>query len=479
MVRLNGRIALRTNSSDNESGNGGHDIFPKRVGFFHLLGVTVLALKLKEHWDGYRKVPTEPTATNDSLAPPAYRDDDCDTESAIGLDTSISMPMRIRRKKSCCVCCGLNCGLFCKALGIVILIFTIWNGFKLVRWLLTPSPTGLENMPEFSTSLGCFDATHFYQDNKEGTYYTIAVGSGVDHDLVIDGGAVGTIVFAPSINIDDHSIKVLASVRTSDSRLLNSVEVHTPESSPLPPSQEPSTSYFNLLTPTQAEGVDTCMRYDLTIYIPPTLRSLHLSARSVAQVKVEFDDAPRELHELRLDLASDAVVNLVLPSATLTANNINIDMRGGYLVGTLPIANATVINTSKGDAITKLDMFTTGYELPEMDKDKQSGKDVAHLYSISGAGRTDFTYENRAMRPIQSEHIVKTYKPSATELRLTYKDAAFNGKIDLRAPSSSMRNVQSDHSVSQPGGQREYWAGDKEGGDYLKISSPGWVGLYF
>ncbi|KAL5528044.1 hypothetical protein ACEPAF_7180 [Sanghuangporus sanghuang] len=474
MVRLNGRIALRTNNSDNESGNGGRGIFPKRVGFFQLLGTTVLALKIKEHWDGLH---TEPTTTYDSLAPPAYRDGDCDTESAIGIDTSMSMPTLIRLKKSCCVCCG--CGLFCKALGIVILIFTIWNGFTLVRWLLTPSPRGLENMPEFSTSLGCLAATHFYQDNKEGTYYTIAVGSDVDHDLVIDGGAVGTITLAPSINVDHHSIKVLASVRTSDSRLLSSIEVHTPEYSPFPSSQEPSTSYFNLLTPTQAEGVDTCMRYDLTIYIPSTLRSLRLSVRSVVQVKVEFDDAPGELHELRLNLASNAAVNLVLPSAMLITDNINTNMRGGYLVGTLPIANATVINTSKGNAITKLDVFTTGHELPEMDEDKQSGKDVAHLYSLSGAGRTDFTYENRAMRPIQSEHIVKTYKPSATELRLTYKDAAFNGKIDLRTPSSSMRNVQTDRFGSQPGGQREYWVGDKEGRDYVKISSPGWVGLYF
>ena len=334
-------------------------------------------------------------------------------------------------------------------------------------------------MPEFSTSLGCLDAAHFYQDSKEGVYYTIAIGSDVDHDLVIDGGAVGTIVLAPSIDADDHSVKVRTTVRTSDSRLLNSVEVHTPESSPLPPSQAPSASYFKLLTPTYAEGVDTCMRYDLTVYIPPTLRSLRLSAGSVAQVKVEFDDSPRELHELFLDLGSNAAVNLILPSATLIADNAKINMRGGYLVGALPVANSTVINTSRGDAITKLDVFTTGYELPETDQDDQSGKDFAHLYSVSGAGRTDFTYENRAMRPIKSEHIVKTYKPSSTELRLTYKDAAFNGKIDLNAPSYSLRNVESDRFGSRPDGEREFWVGDKEGGDHLKIATPGWVGLYF
>ena len=52
MVRLNGRIALRTNSSDEESSNGDRDLFPKRVGFFQMLGLTMLALKLKERWDG-------------------------------------------------------------------------------------------------------------------------------------------------------------------------------------------------------------------------------------------------------------------------------------------------------------------------------------------------------------------------------------------------------------------------------------------
>jgi hypothetical protein len=30
-----------------------------------------------------------------------------------------------------------SCGLFWKAIGIVLLLFTLWNGFKLIKWAIT------------------------------------------------------------------------------------------------------------------------------------------------------------------------------------------------------------------------------------------------------------------------------------------------------------------------------------------------------
>ncbi|EJD03423.1 uncharacterized protein FOMMEDRAFT_168371 [Fomitiporia mediterranea MF3/22] len=478
MVRLNGRIALRSNSSDEDDSNRGIRI-PRRVTFFGLLGTTMAALKLKEQWDDYRKVPTEPTANNNPLAPPAYRDDECDSESTIGLDTSINMPTRTRRKKSCCVCCGMNCGLFCKALGIVILIFTIWNTIKFAKWMMTPSPTGLESMPEFGTSLGCLDASHFYQDNKDGKFYSIAVGSEVEHDVVVAGGAVGTIVLKPSTSLADQRIKVQVNVRTSDSRLLNSVEVHTPESNPLPASKVPSTSYFQLVTPTETEGGHDCMRYDLTVFVPTNVHTLRLNAQSVAQVKFEFDESPQTLRELQLRLTDRAAANLIFPSEGLVADNVDITMHGGYLVGTLPLANSTSVNTYSSDAITKLSLITTRYSHSGTNEDVST----AHLNTVTGLGRSDFTYINDAARPVRSEHTTSE-RATDSELRLTYSKARFNGKIDFKARSSTMINVQSDRfgagsDRDEWNREREHWVGDKDGGDFLKVSSRGWVGLYF
>ena len=75
-------------------------------------------------------------------------------------------------------------------------------------------------MPEYSKSLGCLDAKHFFQDNSQGTFYTIAPSnSGVDHEMYIDGGAVGTLTIAPSSTAADTTIKVLARVSSSNASL--------------------------------------------------------------------------------------------------------------------------------------------------------------------------------------------------------------------------------------------------------------------
>lgn len=103
-----------------------------------------------------RTVPSDSEAN--PLAPPSYRDDDDDdAQSAIALDTTIPTRAKIKRNRRKCVCCGLkyvhklrdrcesnrwyyfSCTLFCKALGIVTLIFVVWNGFKLIRWAITVS----------------------------------------------------------------------------------------------------------------------------------------------------------------------------------------------------------------------------------------------------------------------------------------------------------------------------------------------------
>ena len=142
-------------------------------------------------------------------------------------------------------------------------------------------------MPEYSKSLGCLDAKHFFQDNSQGTFYTIAPSnSGVDHEMYIDGGAVGTLTIAPSSTAADTTIKVLARVSSSDASLLSKLHVATPGSSVPKPRVIRSDSYFALMSPGKPELVaGTCMRYDLTVYLPPTLRGLTITSISLVHIK--------------------------------------------------------------------------------------------------------------------------------------------------------------------------------------------------
>ncbi|KAI5121974.1 hypothetical protein M0805_002044 [Coniferiporia weirii] len=450
MVRLN--TTARRNAAAGESNAGG---LGGLVTFWGMVGATMTALKMKDKWDEYRAVPSE-SGVN-SPAPPAYRDDEFDSESAIGLDTSINVPHRQKRKRNCCMCCGLNCTLFCKAFGIVVLLFVVWNGIKLIKWAITPSPTGLEGMPEYSTSLGCLDAPHFYEDNHEGIFYTIPVGEHRDHDLLIGGGAVGTLVLAPSTSVD-NDIRIRATVRSNDASAIAGVVVQTPASGSAPPAGARGTSYFSLSTPAEVPG--KCARYDVTVYIPLALHRLRIAASSVVQVKYDFGDDVRVMSELDITLSSAAGTNLLLPSDRIIVEDSVLDMSGGYAVGTVSVLNSTTIDTRSGDATAVLTLSAT----------RLDGSYV-YVSTLTGTGRSDFVYVNPLHRAVHSEHT--SYGLSDSELRLTYDKARFNGRVEVDARSYSMRGVQSG------GRDGERWVGDKDAGDLLKVSTKGWVGIYF
>jgi len=455
MPRLNGRLQRGPASNANE--NGG--LLSQKVTFFGMVGAVMTALKLKEQWDSYKQVPAEPNSANPLAAPPAYRDE-VDEENEIGLtgpalDTEIPAPTRkTKRERKCCVCCGLNCGLFCKALGIVVLIFIAWNTIKLIKWAVTPAPTGLEGMPEYSKSLGCLNAPHFY-DDTELIYYTLPIG--IDQRVEIQGGAVGTIVLAPSKSADDNTVKVQASLRTNEKSLFEStvLSVHTTTD---------GAEVFSLASPVGGSRDDACMRFDLTVFVPPNVRSLSLTSHSVTQVKFseDFGVSPRMMGDLRVTLTSGAEANLLLPSTALTADNTALTMAGGYLVGQAAVANSTRISTADGSAVAKLTLGPSAYH---------STWAPALLTTTTGTGRADFSYENTVQRTITSEHM----SLGNGDMYLTYAKAHFNGQVVLSAASYTARGLQ---GMAGPGAT-ERWAGDKNGADTMKVSSKGWVGLYF
>ena len=330
-------------------------------------------------------------------------------------------------------------------------------------------------MPEFSKSLGCLDAKNYYTGNQD-IYYSIPVGDKVDHDILINGGAVGTLTIAPSTSSKETYVKHQLTIRSSDASLLKDVLIQTPGGSSKPPSTK-STSYFSLSTSSGASQTDACLRFDVTVFIPPTLRTLSIKAHSVTQIKFsdDFSSSPRELGDLHISLSSVAAATMLLPSGDLAADNVVVEMRGGYLVGTLPIANSSHIDTSRGDAITKLTVSPTAYDIPQQHEGQEDKLAVAYLSTLTGSGRSDFVYENVRARPIHSEHT----SSGMGDMYLTYKKAGYNGFVDLNARSYTAMGLQTSGRPGMPGASGERWAGNKEGGDVLKISSMGWVGLYF
>ena len=214
----------------------------------------------------------------------------------------------------------------------------------------------------------------------------------------------------------------------------------------------------------------SCMRYDLVVYVPPTLRSLAIDAQSPVHLHTQFDDAPRVLHAVSVSMKSSGE-NILRGEKGLQVDELSVAARGGYLVGALSVGNTTRIETSSGSAVSKLELVTSGYDLsPPLDSPRGA---PAHIITSTGTGLSSFTVSNPHNRPIIASHTSATRRSSEGDLRLEYGGAMFNGRVDVEASSFSMRGVQGGM------GDMERWVGDKDGGDYVKVKTKGWLGLYF
>ncbi|OCH89004.1 hypothetical protein OBBRIDRAFT_757143 [Obba rivulosa] len=432
----------------------------KSLTFWGMVGAVMTALKLKDRWDDYRAVPSE----EDGHGPVALRTatDDEGLEAAMHevLDTEIPSARPRRKKADCCVCCGLRCGIFWKAFGIVCLIFIVWQGIKFAFWLMTPTPTGLEGMPEFSTSLNCQNAPFIY--NSTTTTYMVPLGSAtLDHSADFRGKAVGTIIVAQGAP-DATELKYEMTLRTDDQSLFSNVVVDYPSVEDVSSGME---SRFLLSTSNWVSSA--CMRYDLTLYIPPNIKEMHLQTHSVSQVKFDTD-SNFDLEKLSVIMFSNNENNMLLPHTGVHAGDLRLEMFGGWMVGDVAIVDKTALVTQQGGAA----MNARVHPVPSSTEPPAA----ADLETTTGNGRSDVFYENHPGHPHRT--ISSVHRSSLNgDLYLTYKNADFNGLIDLTAPSWSARGMQG--SANKVTGELP-WAGNKDGGDSIVAFSPkGWIGLYF
>ena len=286
--------------------------------------------------------------------------------------------------------------------------------------------------------------------------------------------------------------------------------------------QDPETttnSFWRLSTPypRASVGVQTgepsnknCMRYDVTLRIPPSLKKLHVAAHSTAHIRFGDDtnstspslaavnattglvDAPqplRTLEDLFFTLYSPFENNLLLTSTALAADRMNVEMTGGWMVGSLALRERTRILTQRGGAKAHLDVITVPSE--------NSNSETAELRTVTGYGRTELNVFNPAHRHLSSDHL----STGNGDLVLHYERSGFTGPVEVNARALHAHNLQGtgkdvptaahedmDWTTVDGAGadldgedeKRHMWVLDKEGGDRMKVSSrQGWVGLFF
>ncbi|KAH9914027.1 uncharacterized protein B0H18DRAFT_1087931 [Fomitopsis serialis] len=400
------------------------------ITFWGMVVGVMAALKLKEKWDDYRQVPTEPDG---ETGPLALHSPSGSTPDLPMLDTNIpaTNTRKTRKKADCCMCCGLRCGLFWKAFGIVCALFLGWQLIQFIIWMVKVAHAdGLENMPEFSKSLPCVNAPHLYQGSEKITY-SVPVDSEGQHSIDFRGKAVGTLVIAQG-DYDASDVTYQMTVRTNNQALLDLVTVQYPSKD----DGENLASRLRLSTP--QFGTESCMRYDMTVYVPYTVRRLDIAARTTTQVKFD-DESNLDLDSLSIRVTGSDDTSMILPHRGVHASALTMDLQRGWLVGDPPAD--------------------------------------AHLTTSTGNGRTDVFYVSHPghpHRPIDSTHRVQ----GTGDLYLTYKDAAFSGTVDLATRSFTASGPLHD-AIPRIADQLP-WVGEKDGADKMVVESKnGWVGLYF
>ncbi|GLB37153.1 hypothetical protein LshimejAT787_0402040 [Lyophyllum shimeji] len=438
------------------------------LSFFGMIGAVMTTLKLKQHWNEYNPVSTEEegrvalSSTTPIAATAPYNGRD---EATIGLLDPEARPKR-KRRGGCCVCCGIDCSLFWKALGIVVAGLFVWNAIKLIRWAVADAPTGLELMPAFSNSLGCLAASHIYKGSK--VVLTAGLGKENDHSFDIRGSAFGTFVIAQG-DAYLKEVKYEMTLRSDDATLFDAVDIRYPDTA-----EDGSVPNSRLLITTPRTGPEVaCMRYDIKMYVPRSLRKLHIASHTT--MHLQFDSAANiEFDKLYVTMYAMDKNNLILPSQNVRGNDMTLEVFRGWIVGDVAIVNNTSITTQRGDGVANVHAYPTVPIDPEH-------PEPASLRTTTGAGRTDIFYvsSKASKRPINSIHM----SSRNGDVYLTYRQAEFSGRVALDSKSYATTGLQRLNDVSSneegDGSPRwTHWAGDQDGSDEIYVRSRGWTGLY-
>jgi hypothetical protein len=307
------------------------------------------------------------------------------------------------------------------------------------------------------------DAPHLYNGSK--VTFTAPINTHQDHAFYTRGGAVGTLTLADG-EADAQEIKYEMVLRANDEALFKDVYFEYPEYND---DQIVARSRVIMTTPHGPAG--SCIRFDMTMYVPPSLKKLDVALHTTTHV--QFTPSARiNTEDLFVTLFAMDSKNIIVPSAHVTSQRQALEVYRGWIVGDASIVKETSITTQRGDGVAnvKLHPAPPNSNVPE----------PATLRTTTGAGRSDFFYvgEKAFKRPIDSTHI----SSGNADMHLTYTGAEFSGRIDMSSKSFSMTGAQRIAPSRHDDEITSTWthfSGDIDGGDKISVSSRGWTGLYF
>jgi len=421
-----------------------------------MVGATMGALK-KEHISGYDQVSTEEGKFELPLYTPSpeYQD----RETALEEEESLLNREAIIRKKSWKSWFNLR-----KVVAIAVAVVFVFLAGKLILWAIGSTPNGLEGLPVFSESLGCMEGSSYLYNGGE-TTLSIPIGERYDHSIDISGSAVGTITVTEApVGVDEVQYKF--TIKSNDMSLLDDIQLHYPALDPGPD----STSRLLIITPRLHEDdKPSCMRFDLIMYVPKSLKKLHVSSHAPAHVKLD-PEAHLDMEDTFVTLFSLNPSNMIVSTENFRSTNLFLEVYRGWIVGHASIVNKTSIATQRGDGVMNVHLHPTAPTDPE-------NPSQFVLQTTSGAGRTDLFIENDKAfvhRPMKALHT----SAMNADLYLSYQKAQFDGNIKLASSAFTATGTQTYSSGGSESGWT-HWVGDMDGKDELVVKSRGWTGLYF
>ena len=347
---------------------------------------------------------------------------------------------------------GFNCQ--CKSFDFLV------SRLYLQAFLRKDAPTGLEGMPIFG-DLGCRDAPFLYNNTVITT--SAAVGTVYqDHQFISRGHGVGTITVADS-EPGAKEIKYEITVRSNRRDLLDDVTFIHPL---VNDDGSVAKSRFVIETSRRTGGNDKlCMKYDVKLFIPSNLKTLHISPHTPGHVQFA-PGTGLNLDSLHVTAHSMSKINMILPNRELKAKKLSLEIYRGWIVGEVPIVEETSIFTQQGDGIVNVQVYPS-----------PSNSNEALLRTITGAGRSDFTYfaTKGPKRQIKSTHLSSTNG----DLYLNYHEAKFTGKIQLESRTHTVTGATSIRNTNVDDLGWTHYVGNPESRDEIYINSRGWTGLYF
>lgn len=287
-----------------------------------------------------------------------------------------------------------------------------------------------------------------------------------DHGIDIRGDGVGTITLA-SASQDSSTIHYEISISSSDVNLLQASKIIVPK----PPQGKAGggmySSVTKILTPYfKSERPEACVRFDVKLHVPPSLKKLHLASHASAHIKYE-EGADVKLQNLYVTLFGLDTNNMIQTSKDVRSKHTSLEVTRGWIVGDIALVDDVTVMTQRGDGMMYVQVY------PEPPRSEEA-PETATFQTTTGAGKTEvFFHKNKgAKRPITSSHVSSRNGPVA----LNYEDAGFGGLVKMLAGTSKTVGLEKLDNLEEDDGWTHF-AGNKDGEDRMSINSRGWVSL--